>query len=658
MNLNTNWPSEIIKTIKDWWPVVKSNFQQIQTAFNSHVDETGEKHSANAIINDSDEYGSSVKDALDNNKLRIDGHIGGTSGKHTAQSITYLGSFTSKNDVKAALDEAKRQIDEIVINASIDPEVALARQSSVKSKTFTTLDTRLEETEQDIIDLADSMSGFETEEGAQGKANAAKEAANLYTDGVVEIIQQTVTDLQEEFESHSSDNEYQNATISGTQIRITRQSNTKRLFFYLLADLTGGNITISLDGGTTSLMLKDIDGNQITSLSKGYQEVVENTDFFTLRSRGGDDIGFFGKFMGMPDTNLCIGGVPLSGGDNTSYPKGNAFDGSISTAWMSSQTTTAIPNNAFIGYDFGAGQAKVINQIKVAQYADSAYTIATAKFQGSNDGTNWADVQTVTLIKNADLNTYAITNTTAYRYYRLLAASQPTGGSGWCILSFEMFDLTLTAPILIPKVQKDSYVYSNEDVQIGTITYGTDIATSAQAISSSDNTYYGTTKANAFNNNWDEEHGWLSGASVNGWIGQDFGVGILKNIRKIRVRQKTYIQNSTSSALIEYSNNGSDWTLLQAAPLQRESSIINDIILNHNVYARFWRLRNPVDITGAWGVIEVEMMEIASGQWIPSINNATSETQLKATVTGELKTYGTALKRYTGVVSKKSKGWS
>ena len=87
--------------------------------------------------------------------------------------------------------------------------------------------------------------------------------------------------------AHLADSEYQTPTIAGTQIRITRQSGTKRLSFYLSADLSGGNITISLDAGATSLPLKDIDGVQLKELSKGYVEVVDNTTFFTVAPSGG-----------------------------------------------------------------------------------------------------------------------------------------------------------------------------------------------------------------------------------------------------------------------------------------------------------------------------------------------------------------------------------
>ena len=78
-------------------------------------------------------------------------HVAGTADKHAAQDTTYSGGFTSMADVKAALDQAKTEIDAIVVNASIDPEVAVARISSVKGETFATLDARLEESEQDLM---------------------------------------------------------------------------------------------------------------------------------------------------------------------------------------------------------------------------------------------------------------------------------------------------------------------------------------------------------------------------------------------------------------------------------------------------------------------------------------------------------------------------
>ena len=82
---------------------------------------------------------------------QIINHVAGTADKHAAEDITYSGDFAGKAEVKAALDQAKTEIDTIVVNASVDPEVALARDSTVKGETFDTLDARLEESEQDLV---------------------------------------------------------------------------------------------------------------------------------------------------------------------------------------------------------------------------------------------------------------------------------------------------------------------------------------------------------------------------------------------------------------------------------------------------------------------------------------------------------------------------
>lgn len=105
-----------------------------------------------------------------------------------------------------------------------------------------------------------------------GNVNIAVDTTNLAT-------KQSVEDFQNDYE-------YQTPTIAGTQIRLQKRSNTNILKFKLDSDLSG-TITISLDEGTTSKSLVDVDGTQVTSLEKGFVEVVADASFFILRSRGG-----------------------------------------------------------------------------------------------------------------------------------------------------------------------------------------------------------------------------------------------------------------------------------------------------------------------------------------------------------------------------------
>jgi hypothetical protein len=112
------------------------------------------------------------------------------------------------------------------------------------------------------------------------KADTALQVSQLgVNDGVAK--HNDLTSLQQNINSHLNDYTYQVPSIVGTQIRISKQSNTNRLNFKLDTALSGVSITISLDNGVTSLPLKDVDGVAVTTLDKGFVEVVYDTNFFT-----------------------------------------------------------------------------------------------------------------------------------------------------------------------------------------------------------------------------------------------------------------------------------------------------------------------------------------------------------------------------------------
>lgn len=103
---------------------------------------------------------------------------------------------------------------------------------------------------------------------------------------VFNVLSEDVDNLTAKVDNRISDGEYQNANVIGAQIRLVKHSNSNRLFFKLSNEVDG-NITISLDNGTTVKPLLDIDDNQVTNLPKGFQEIVEGDTFFTLRNKGG-----------------------------------------------------------------------------------------------------------------------------------------------------------------------------------------------------------------------------------------------------------------------------------------------------------------------------------------------------------------------------------
>ena len=172
-----------ITKLRDAWPKWKANVVAVNNQVINHVAGSADKHLTSDITNDSEEAGTTTADAINTNKVKVATHIAGTADKHSAQDITYTGDFVGKTEVKAALDQAKTEIDTIVVNASIDPEVAFARDSAVKSKTFTTLDDRLEEDEQDLVSYkAETTKQIGVSCTSLGMIkNDALEASNNYT---------------------------------------------------------------------------------------------------------------------------------------------------------------------------------------------------------------------------------------------------------------------------------------------------------------------------------------------------------------------------------------------------------------------------------------------------------------------------------------------
>ena len=141
-------------------------------------------------------------------------------------------------------------------------------------------------------------------------------------------------------------------------------------------------------------------------------------------------------------------------------------------------------------------------------------------------------------------------------------------------------------------------------------TYGPDVTTSGQAISSSD--LGGLPKGNAFDNNTGTL--WACGESGVGipevsYIGQNFGV--VRFIRRFTIRQNDS-GNRVKDVYLDYSDNGSDWTTLQTITNVPDSTGPHTYDTNDGGSHQYWRLRvkemhQPA--TTSWNVYEVEMME-------------------------------------------------
>jgi hypothetical protein len=111
-----------------------------------------------------------------------------------------------------------------------------------------------------------------------------------------------------------------------------------------------------------------------------------------------------------------------------SLDKENAFDDDTDTYWASSQTSGSVSGAAYIGYDFGSGVTKALTGFTIKQHA-ADQAINSVKVQRSDNGSDWTDVETVSITADTSLQTKTFTNTTAARYWRLIANAETTSGA-------------------------------------------------------------------------------------------------------------------------------------------------------------------------------------------------------------------------------------
>jgi hypothetical protein len=145
------------------------------------------------------------------------------------------------------------------------------------------------------------------------------------------------------------------------------------------------------------------------------------TYYYVVRAKNsvgtsGNSPQFYGSLLTAPMVNLAFSGTATDSAGNATNA-GNAFDQNPQSQWFYSGTS------GWLQYDFGANNAQVVKRYTVSE----ADTIAARDpkdwtFQGSQDGVNWTTLDTQSSQTFAywyQQLTYNLSNTTAYRYYRL-----------------------------------------------------------------------------------------------------------------------------------------------------------------------------------------------------------------------------------------------
>lgn len=197
---------------------------------------------------------------------------------------------------------------------------------------------------------------------------------------------------------------------------------------------------LNLDPNAWSDTLEDENGIN-TALSSGY--------YF-------DNVAKSIRLPNPYEEDLCHGGTAIANGGNPD----NAFDNDGNTSWTSPEFGTGVNGVSWVGYDFGV--LRHIRKITVRQHTSAGSQINSAKFQSSADGITWVNVQTLTLQKNSNIQTFLIDPSAPSRYWRLLANSNPSDSySSWGITKIEMMDFIGDEAIVVWNSVKSEGVLQN-----------------------------------------------------------------------------------------------------------------------------------------------------------------------------------------------------
>lgn len=135
------------------------------------------------------------------------------------------------------------------------------------------------------------------------------------------------------------------------------------------------------------------------------------------------------------------GTVISSNNSGTAWYAFNQDAGSTTLYWQSSTA-----NSGWLGYQFGSG--KIIKRYFWRTMGTVGFLPKDWTFQGSNDGTTWTTLDTVTgYVTNANYTSGLLANTTSYTYYRINITANNNASFNPAIAEFEMTEATTASPV-------------------------------------------------------------------------------------------------------------------------------------------------------------------------------------------------------------------
>ncbi len=169
-------------------------------------------------------------------------------------------------------------------------------------------------------------------------------------------------------------------------------------------------------------------------------------------------------------TNILVPNIATPAMTSNNTPSGTAFASSVNgsnAAWnafnqdgFTTIWSSGVNNTGILGYQFSSG--KVIKRYCVKGYNITANNNPTTwTFQGSNDGTTYTTLETVTLYTmpiGGNYTSGVLSNTTSYTYYRINILAVQTLGNAPYVSEFEMTESTGT---VFGGAASGQFIYAN-----------------------------------------------------------------------------------------------------------------------------------------------------------------------------------------------------
>ena len=146
---------------------------------------------------------------------------------------------------------------------------------------------------------------------------------------------------------------------------------------------------------------------------------------------------------------------------------GDATANDWSVGWYAAEFSSANPQYAT--FDFGDGNAKVINEYHLYGNSSTSVNPNSHQFEARNTTTeSWTVLNTINTKVNTGKNEYTFTNTNAYRYYRVLMLENG-GASGTAgFQEIELFENT-TLSNSNPQLKTKPSVFPNPSINLLTV---------------------------------------------------------------------------------------------------------------------------------------------------------------------------------------------